>query len=184
MNRHPLTDDFRMYYNSTYIFLDTEDRGTVCMYVQGVRCIGDDTKLDGMKFVGECYSATRDLGELEIKASQMIDHRLPSAYYQFGDVKKFVTFNVPNRSQKKGLDARQVLLNSSPWSPGGKHLMKMYEQSLTMNSAPGNRDFYVVGNVVNWKGLEVGTMDDAGRLSCNERWKSKEAMLWQLLQTI
>lgn len=184
-NIHRLTEDWRMYFCGTFIFAAIEGQYRV-MQVDDVLRSGDDTQLEGMDFVGTIWDTEGNMSNGRWGAASREEFRPISGYYQLGqdpNVKAWVTFNVPNRTQKKGVDTRNVLLNNMPGcSP--ERLLKIFIQSQEYVSKPGNRDFHVKTNGrVFWKGLEVGNMVD-GAFVASELHKNKEAVLWRLLQTI
>lgn len=118
-------------------------------------------------------------------ASIRDEFRPISGYYQLGaraDRRYWFQYTVPNRTQKKGLDPRYVLIDSSPGATA-TYLAQVYQQSQDFLSRPGARDFYIRANVVKWKGVEVGRMVD-GNFVANETHKNKEALLCRLLQSI
>ena len=78
---------------------------------------------------------------------------------------------MPNRTQKKGLDSRHILVDSAPGA-SAHQLAQIYQQSQDFLSRPGARDFYVRANVVKWKGVEVGRMVD-GNFVANETHKKQ-----------
>ena len=183
-NIHRLTEDWRMYFCGSFIFatVDGEDRA---MYVEDVVRTGDDTDTEGMEFLGIITRPNGDQDHGRWPANWREEFRPISGYYRLGNNqhKTWVTFNVPNRTQRKGVDNRNVLLNGTP---GCSHLqmLKIFEQSQEYVSKPGTRDFYIKTNgEVHWKGFEVGRMTD-GNFVANDHHKNKEALLWRLLQSI
>lgn len=187
-NTHPLTQDWGMYFNGTYIFSNASGESR-CMSVENVekKRGGDDTDLDGMEFVGTVFNIHGEVEYGRWSAEDRDDFRPVSGYFDItGDGLRdvHVTFNVNNRSQRKGVDPRNVLLNGMALGVQARQLCRIYQQSLEMISRPGHRDFYVAPNgVVNWKGIHVGHLAD-NQFTAVEAHKNKEAMLWQLLQTI
>lgn len=184
-NIHRLTDDWRMYFNGTYIFSNINGEYRA-MYVDDVVRTGDDRGLEGMVFSGNTYNIHGEVGHEEWTADRRIDFRPISGYYDVsGNGRKtWVTFHIPNRTQRKGLDSRNVIADGVPGTLNARKLVRMFIQSLEFMSKPGSRDFYIrEDSRVSWKGMEVGNMVD-GVLVCNEIHKNKEATLWRLLQTI
>lgn len=185
-NRHRLTEDWRMYFCGTYIFAFIQ--GVLkTMIVDDVTRVhgGDDTQLDGMEFHGITTDGDGNTQHEVWNAEIREEFRPISGYYVLGNNgrKSWVTFNVPNRTQKKGVDSRHVVVNNGTGATGAQ-LARIFVQAQEYISKPGNRDFYVMANgAVHWKGLEVGRMDGATFVA-NEAHKNKEAVLWRLLQSI
>lgn len=181
-NIHRLTEDWRMYFCGTYIFAEFEGRYRT-MFVDDVVRTGDDTKLEGMEFVGTSYDAEGNEYHNRWPADIRLEFRPISGYYELGTngAKIWVTYNVPNRTQKKGVDARNVLLGGTPGCRSDK-LVKIFTQAQGFISKPGSRDFYILtSGVVRWKGVEVGRMN-GNEFVANDHHKNKEALLWRLLQ--
>lgn len=186
MNRHPLTDDMRMYYAGTYIFRNAKDGTIEAMLVDGTERIGDDTLFDGFDFIGHVY--TSDLNKEatygRFNGTDLIEYRPFSGYYNLGGkAKKYVTFAVNNRSQRKGIDSRNVLIGNRAAGLTGQQMVMIYEQSQAMCSNPASRDIYISGTKVHWKGNEVGTLTD-GKFEANETHKQVEGLVCRLLQNI
>lgn len=183
-NLHRLTDDWRMYFAGTYIFAIIDGRYAT-MYVDDVERTGDDRDLDGMTFHGTVTYSNGDQEASSWLANVRDEFRPISGYYQLGnhrDRRYWFQYTVPNRTQKKGLDTRNALVDHAP-GISARYLAQVYQQSQDFLSRPGARDFYVRGNVVKWKGLEVGRMD-GDVFVANENHKNKEALLCRLLQSI
>lgn len=185
-NKHPLTEDWRMYFGATYIF-STASGEPRAMYVEDVERTGDDRQLEGMVFIGTIYNVHGEVEYGRWPAEQRDDFRPVSGYFDLessGFRDRYVTFHVANRSQRKGIDARNVLINGAANGIAGHRLCRIYAESLEMASRPGHRDFFIKPDqTVFWKGLRVGTMTD-GVFVANEIHKNKEQQLWRLLQTI
>lgn len=183
-NIHRLTEDWRMYFCGSYIFALMN--GEYCtMYVEDVVRNGDDTDTNGMQFIGIVTKPNGDQDNTRWDADLREEFRPISGYYRLGNnaAKTWVTYNVPNRTQRKGVDSRNVLLSGSPGCTA-LQMLKIFTQSLEYISKPGTRDFYVTNaGAVKWKGLDVGNMVD-GAFVANEHHKNKEALLWRLLQSI
>lgn len=184
-NIHRLTEDWRMYFCGTYIFAAINGQYHI-MLVDDVVRDGDDTQLEGMRFIGTVWDQEGHTSEGRWEANIREEFRPISGYYSLvnnQEVKTWVTYNVPNRTQRKGVDSRNVLLNNTPGCTP-ERLLKIFVQAQEYISRPGNRDFYIRTNgQVFWKGLEVGNMVD-GAFVANDLHKNKEAVLWRLLQTI
>lgn len=187
-NTHPLTEDWRMYFNGTYIF-STAFGEPRAMLVEDVERNedGDDRQLDGMSFSGTVYNVNGEVEWGRWTADNRDDFRPVSGYFDLegnGRRNRYITYHVANRSQRKGVDPRNILTNGQAQGMSGQRICRIYSQSLEMASRPGHRDFYISAeNNVYWKGLQVGTMTD-GVFTANNLHQNKEAMLWRLLQTI
>ncbi|AWY03068.1 hypothetical protein SCYZ1_12 [Pseudomonas phage SCYZ1] len=187
-NTHPLTEDWRMYFNGTYIF-STSNGEPQAMLVEDVERVdgGDDRQLDGMVFSGSTFNVNGELEWARWSADIRDDFRPVSGYFDLegnGRRNRYITYHVANRSQRKGVDSRNILTNGNASGMSGVRLARIYSQSLEMASRPGHRDFYIKEDgAVYWKGLSVGTMTD-GAFTANQLHTNKEAMLWRLLQTI
>lgn len=173
-----------MYFCGSFIFAMIEGEYRT-MYVEDVIRNGDDTDTDGMEFMGIVTRPNGDQENTRWAANIREEFRPISGYYRLGGnaAKSWVTFNVPNRTQRKGVDNRNVIIGGTP---GASHLqmLRIFTQSLEYISKPGTRDFYITqGGNVRWKGLDVGSMVD-GAFVANEHHKNKEALLWRLLQSI
>ncbi|ARB31540.1 hypothetical protein B5P22_31025 [Pseudomonas tolaasii] len=184
MNQHPLTEDMRMYYAGTYIFRYGPEGEVQCMCVNGTERTGDDTKLDGFNFIGDVFNADKQIdGVWSFKGDQLLDWRPFSGYYDIdGKGKKYITFSVNNRTQRKGVDPRNIVLNGRSNGLNCKVMCKVFEQSLNMCSNPASRDIYVDGDKVNWKGNLVGTIDKVGVFVPGDKHKQIEDFICRLLQ--
>lgn len=186
MNKHPLTDDFRMYFNGTVIFRDNSGE-IEAMYVEGTERIGDDTTLDGFNLQGQTYSADKELGYARWVATDMINYRPISGYYDLngkGARSYYVEFVVNNRSQRKGIDPRNIRVNGAPYIPTNHALCRIFAQSQDFISNPGLRDLFTNSKKeVYWKGIKVGKMTADGFV-VNEQHKQVEGLVCRLLQSI
>lgn len=183
-NIHRLTDDWRMYFCNSYIFALIDGNYRV-MSVDDVVRTGDDRGTNGMQFQGHSWGLDGEPVYQEWSADIREEFRPISGYYDVGGRKpSWITFHIPNRTQRKGLDSRNILVDGVPGGINPVGILKMFIQGLELVSKPGTRDFLKLedGRVF-WKGIHVGSMTD-GVLVCNETHKNKEAMLWRLLQTI
>ncbi len=183
MNTHPLTDDMRMYYSGTYIF--REHKGVIqCMYVESTERIGDDRMMDGFEFIGPVSDHTGSDGEFKRwLGSDMIQYRPLSGYYDLdgsGVRDKYVTIALNNRTQRKGLDRRNVMVNGVQGEISPRQLCRMFAQSEELCSQPKARDTYVDGDKAYWKGNLVGTID-GDKLVVLEPFDKMEGFLCQLL---
>jgi hypothetical protein len=186
MNRHPLTEDFRMYFNNTYVF-SMSNGEPQAMFVTGTTRLGNDTQLEGVGLLGDVYNARGLVAEGATWAASTIETlRPPSGYYDLrgdGRRRSYVTFQVANRTNRKGVDPRTLLINNRQAHINGSSMARLYAQALEMNSRPGYRDFYRnPEGVVFYKGFEVGTMEEGQPFEANQENKSRESMLWRLLQ--
>ncbi|CCE60775.1 hypothetical protein tf_20 [Pseudomonas phage tf] len=188
-NKHPLqsSGDFGMYYNGTWVFSYVNGQPHA-MYVEGTERVagGDETQLSGVLLIGNTFNADGDAGYSRWACDRIEDFRPISGYCDFGSGvrNKYVTYNVPNRTQKKGLDQRNILVNNRQTNLRGHQMVMLFTQTLGMVSSPADRDFYITGDnlgVVFWKGVEVGRLVN-GALVCNETHKTKEIILCRLLQ--
>ncbi|AUX83646.1 hypothetical protein FDJ32_gp17 [Pseudomonas phage NV1] len=184
MNQHPLTEDMRMYYAGTYIFRHGSEGEVQCMMVNGTERIGDDTKFDGFRFVGDIHTAEKSLPDVwTFRGDELLDWRPFSGYYDVdGKGKRYITFSVNNRTQRKGVDPRNIVVNGRQNNLNCKIMCKVFEQSLTMCSNPASRDLWVNDGKVHWKGNQVGTLDKEGVFTPGEHHKQIEEFVCRLLQ--
>lgn len=186
MNRHPLSADFNMYYNGTYIFRQGP-KGYEAMMVEGTDRNGDDTMPSGVNLMGQAYNSAGELGFQTWTGDEIINFRPISGYYAVGRTKErssYLSFSVNNRTQRKGFDPRNVLLNSSPWAPNGQRMVQIFEQAQGLDSRPGARDIFVdKAGKVHWKGVHTGTNTD-GKYVSEEAFKQFEEIVCRLLQSI
>lgn len=186
MNRHPLTADFNMYYNGTYIFRQGAG-GFEAMLVEGTNNPdgADDTVTAGVQLSGHVYNKDKDLGYQTWTGDEILAFRPTSGYYEINGKGRnvYLSFSVSNRTQRKGFDSRNVLANGAPWSPNGRQMVKIFEQAQGLDSRPGARDIYMNGNVVNWKGVHVGDMEGEKFIPLKQ-FKQFEELVCRLLQSI
>lgn len=187
MNHHPLTGDFNMYYNGTYIFRYI-DGVPHTMMVEGTERDGDDTQLDGVLMCGQVYNESDNLGYQQWRASTMEAARPFSGYFAVYDgtrERQYITWNVNNRSQRKGVDPRNAVLHGAPGNGlNGSQVCKVLAQTADMNCKPGMRDLYVDSkDVVHWKGMKVGARVE-GAFSPDDKFKQIEVLICRLLQSI
>lgn len=190
MNQHPLTEDMRMYYGQTYIFRE-KDGKVEAMLVENTEAVGDDRLMDGFEFIGLVFTSDtkpEDAVYGRFLGSDMIEYRPFSGYYDLskkGLRNRYVTFAVNNRSQRKGLDPRNILINGAPSGLHGWQIVELYEQSQQMCSNPASRDIFVTkAGEVHWKGQLVGTLGKEGKFTSNENHKPVEELVCRLLQNI
>lgn len=185
MNQHPLTADFQMYYSGTYVFR-LINGVPHAMLVDGTERNGDDTQLEGVLFIGSVWDERNGLDVQQWPASEIDSIRPMSGYYNLnlnGDRRWYIQYSVNNRSQRKGFDSRNLIVDGEPNGLGGVKICRIYAQTLEMNSRPAHRDLWINGDKLHWKGTEVGTMT-AGAFTAHEQFKSCEALICRLLQTI
>lgn len=185
MNTHPLTGDFSMYYSGTYIFAII-DGVPHTMMVEGTEKVGDDTQLDGVQMLGQVYNERQNVGFGRWLASTIEAVRPFSGYFNVNDPaasRNYLTWVVNNRTQRKGIDPRNAVLDGRGFQLSGTQMCKVFAQSLEMNSRPGYRDIFIDDNKVHWKGLHVGTMTD-GAYVAEEKHKKLETLVCRLLQNI
>lgn len=184
-NDHPLAGDFTMYYGNTYVFFEKEGVPHV-MYVEGTEEDGDDTRFDGFILLGRTYTLDDNEGRYSrVRFSDVVTDRPASGYYDIhgtGFRNVYVTFAVNNRTQKKGLDPRNFILNGigSNGSLYPVHVLRIFLQSRDMISSPSHRDFYTEeGKRVFWKGMLVGDLVE-GQLVVKDEFKKQEGLLCRL----
>lgn len=186
MNKHPLAADFSMYYAGTYIFRQGQ-KGYEAMLVDQTEATGDDTRLDGFVMIGRTFNSKEDLGVKRWPADQIINFRPTSGYYDVGRGQRdsFITFAVNNRTQRKGIDTRNIIVNGGPAHLDGTQMVKLFEQAQGMDSRPGQRDLFVdKSNNVHWKGAKVASVDGKGKVTMAEQFKQFEEIVCRLLQSI
>lgn len=185
MNKHPLTADFHMYYAGTYVFRNGPN-GPEAMLVDGTNANGDDTQYAGVNLSGHTYSETAELGYVTWTGDEMVNFRPISGYFALKGKERssFVTFAVGNRTQRKGFNARDVIVGGGPWTPNGSQVVKLFVQSQGLDSRPAFRDLYIDKNrAVHWKGVKVGSQDAEGKFTADEAFKQFEEMVCRLLQS-
>ena len=157
-NRHPLTRDFQMYYVGTWVVRQGAE-GLDVMYVRAVTHRGDDRNLENIQFHGEAHDATgHNLGEQTWIASQVVPRIPRYGYYNLGNGPVYLTYNLNNRTNRKGLDTRTILVNGRPFrdTATGRAISMLFNQC----EFPGqfSRDLCVHSNRILWKGQIVGTL--------------------------
>lgn len=185
MNKHPLTEDMRMYYGGTYIFRIVNGE-VETMLVETTERKGDDTDLKNVIFWGQAFNEKGELGEAKWSGADMVNFRPPSGYYDLkgnGVRDRYVTYTVSNRSQRKGFDNRACIVNNQGYNITGRELARMYPQAQAMDSRPGHRDIFIKGTEVHWKGYMVGKFD-AKKFVADDKFKKLETLICQLLQSI
>ncbi|UMO76479.1 hypothetical protein DNAM_530 [Pseudomonas phage BroderSalsa] len=185
MNRHPLTEDFRMYFSGTYVLRIADGGEVQAMYVETTDRNGDDTQLSGVTFMGSTYNSKGRVAVDSFSADQMIEFRPVSGYFDIGrGEKEYISFTVNNRTQKKGIDPRCAMANGRGLDLNGKIVAKLFEQSQAMISNPAARDINVTKDgEVHWKGLHVGKTT-GGEYTPIEQYKGLEKLVCRLLQNI
>lgn len=156
-NRHPLTNDFRMYYQGTYVTRDTP-MGYEVMFVAAVDSAGDDTDPHNVVFRGRTWGPDGQDISLDSRwRGDEVQARIPRfGYYNFGDGPVYVSYASNNRTNRKGLDARIILFNGQSGGLNGRKASVLFNQC----EFPGQfgRDLCVSNNRLLWKGQTVGTL--------------------------
>uniref|UniRef100_A0AB39C6W6 Virion structural protein n=1 Tax=Pseudomonas phage KV2023 TaxID=3234047 RepID=A0AB39C6W6_9CAUD len=181
-NRHRLAGDFNMYYSSTFAFFRVDGEPRV-VYVDDTESIGDDRQFDGFRLLGNVFRPDGGQYYGGVVYSEVEGVRPPSGYYDVfgsGERDTYVSFLVNNRTQRKGVDPRNVLINHGQQAVTGQMMIRIFLQAEEMISDPAHRDFFIKDGVVNWKGVKVGQMVD-NRLSVDEQFKNQEDLLCRLL---
>ncbi|BDA97009.1 hypothetical protein [Pseudomonas phage vB_PaS-HSN4] len=172
---HPLAGDFTMYYGYTYAFF-RKDGVPHVMYVEGPEYDGDDPRFDGFRLLGNVYRPDGSNYYGGVVYSEVESVRPSSGYYDVfgrGVRDTYVSFLVNNRTQRKGVDPRNILLNHGQQAITGDMLIRIFTQAEEMISAPSDRGFFIMDGVVHWKGLKAGPTVD-GRLSGGGLLKNQE----------
>lgn len=188
MNQHPLTADYRMYLHDTYVFafIDGELQ-TMC--VSDTRRTGDDRTMEGFEVMGSVYNRDGRIGEdwAQWPANILEAFRPISGYYDLtgrGQRNRYITFVVNNRTQRKGVDIRNVMVHGRQRGCHPNELVRIWEQSRDMPSRPGHRDFYQeASGKLHWKGSHIGRIEGENFIAEPDFEKYKD-LVCRLLQSI
>ncbi len=186
MNKHPLTDDMRMYYNGTYVFREKDGR-IEAMFVDGTTRDGDDRQMAGVVFQGNTWNSDGGLDEIQWHGDELLPVRIVSGYYDLdgkGVRNKYLTYSINNRSQRKGVDVRNFMVNGGGFNFSGHLLCRVVEQGGAMCSNPGYRDLFVGKEKVYWKGNFAGTIQKDGSFKAEKPFANFEDYVCQLLRSI
>ncbi len=156
-NTHPLVRDFNMYYGGTYIASEGPD-GLSVMHVSEVTSEGDERLIENLRFVGKAWDPSGNyLGVQTWTGDQMVPRIPRCGYYDLpGMGVVYVSYSIGNRTNRKGLDPKTVLVNNAGSRMNGQSIAILFNQC----EFPGSfgRDVCVVNNKILWKGLEVGLL--------------------------
>lgn len=175
-----LRDDFRMYYQGTYVTKKGEEVRRV-MYVEEVVASNRGYNLSDIKLHGPvlCFDGkVRNDGYEAWSADQLEPYHPQSGYYKIGNTPAYLEFLPQNRTNRKGFEASRVVVNGRPQGLSPQGVAKVFANP-TFNGAVFV-DLCLQKSRLLWRGVDIGSFHD-GELKIEEDYQYLEEYVNKLV---
>lgn len=179
-NRHNLTDDFRMYYSGSYVCKSGENNTLDVMCVMDVlrKANRDGTKIEHMLFTGEVSKAGNNSVMETWPGDDLVVFQPTTGYYRISDRTRYISFNVGNRTNKKGFQANTTLADGQGFRPNIRQVWQLFNRTRPDNTF--GRDLWLSSGKIFWKGLDIGKFHD-GVLELNKEYNHIQEYVCKVL---